>query len=1075
MDKPTRNEIAGATQRARRLLEEDISSQLEGTFDILQSGAIAPTGGPHLSQHQRFDREKIVAAIDHKRAAGMPPPAAVSDYVRDAAFTTLNRFVALKMLEARELVQECISKGEQSSGYKEFCGMAPGLALLPDSAGYRIYIESLFDELSIEVKVLFDRRDLASIIWPRRAAFEALLSVLNTPELATVWAEDETLGWVYQYFNGQDERRKMRDESPAPRNSRELAVRNQFFTPRYVVEFLTDNTLGRIWYEMRGGKTRLAERCEYLVRRSNETWEPRSKKDPRDLKILDPACGSGHFLLYSFDLLLVIYEEGWADPDAPPSALTGRSLREDYPNLEALRSAVPGLILRHNLHGIDIDPRCAQIGQLSLWMRAQRAFRDYGITRSDRPAIRRANIVIAEPMPGERDLLEEFLRNLKEDRLEGLLRRALDIPADRTIRATKAMADSLAELVTAVWNSMRLAGEMGSLLKIDRALESAIQRGRAEWEDRLPLFRVAEYGLEHGRVAPVKETYVRVVPGEQEDFWSKAEQLVFQALADYANSTNASDVTRRRLFVDDAAQGFAFADLITNRFDVVLMNPPFGDPSVRSNADLARDYIAAKHDVASAFLERACSLLSDNGLTGAIVTRTIFFLQYLRLWRERFLFKEIRMICFADLGIGVLDAMVETALVCFRRKGDEVNPTPTAFVAANRDTDRASRLLDFSTNSTDAHIIDQDRLTAIPGSPLAFALPDSVLQLFGCAQRIETNDRQAFTGALTQDDFRFVRAWWEISPVFTGRSWTSGTTARWVPYVSGGSYTPIYADVPNVLNWANDGHELKAYLSAYRASKGFSDQWTSQLNSYGQYFRPGLVWSLRPLNQGSFWLLPQGCIFGNNAPALIHHHASDAVWMCGLLNSSIFRAILGFLMPRGNAGTATLKYNLGYVRSVPVPDLTDDLRKGLSSITTEIWRRLQGADACNETSHAFTGIQNRGDANQAAKELSDLTACFSRLEDLVASAYDFGEDVCRELITETGVTPTDQNISSNPIIAFARKADDIFYKLEFFVGRVFGRWKSKTMNDYAEVSTAACVAPVPVLPSMVVSETSVQP
>jgi hypothetical protein len=256
-------------------------------------------------------------------------------------------------------------------------------------------------------------------------------------------------------------------------------------------------------------KTNLLEHCEYLVRRPDETWKPRAKKDPRDLKILDPACGSGHFLLYSFDLFLVIYEESWADPDAPPSALIGRSLREDYPNLKVLRSALPGLIVRHNLHGVDIDPRCAQIAQLSLWMRAQRAFRDYGITRSDRTAMRRANIVISEPMPGERDLLQEFLRGLKEDRLEGLLRHALDVPADRTVRATKAMADSLAELVTAVWNSMRLAGEMGPLLEIDRALESAIENGRAEWEDRLPLFRVAEYGLEQGRVAPVKETYVR--------------------------------------------------------------------------------------------------------------------------------------------------------------------------------------------------------------------------------------------------------------------------------------------------------------------------------------------------------------------------------------------------------------------------------------------------------------------------------------------------------------------------------------------------------------------------------------
>src|SRR6202521_3982759 len=228
MDKATRNAIERATQQARKLLDEDFSSQLEGTFDVLRSGVIASNGGAHLSAPQRSQRDKIVAAIEHKRAAGMPAVEAVTDYVRDAAFTTLNRFVALKMLQARELVQECITKGEQSAGYREFCGMAPGLALLPDAAGYRIYVASLFDELSTEMKVLFDRRDAASVLWPRRQTFDALLAILNAQDLSEIWGEDETIGWVYQFFNSGDERKKMREESHAPRNSRELAVRNQF-------------------------------------------------------------------------------------------------------------------------------------------------------------------------------------------------------------------------------------------------------------------------------------------------------------------------------------------------------------------------------------------------------------------------------------------------------------------------------------------------------------------------------------------------------------------------------------------------------------------------------------------------------------------------------------------------------------------------------------------------------------------------------------------------------------------------------------------------------------------------------
>src|SRR6476659_9140859 len=171
MDKDTRNAIERATQRVRKLLEEDFAAQLEGNFDVHRDGAVAAKAGGHLSARQAFRRERIVAAIEHKRAAGMSSADAARDYLRDAAFTTLNRFVALKMLEARELVQECITRGQQSAGYREFCGMAPGVALLPDAAGYRLYIESLFDELSTEVKVLFDRRHAASTLWPKRQTF----------------------------------------------------------------------------------------------------------------------------------------------------------------------------------------------------------------------------------------------------------------------------------------------------------------------------------------------------------------------------------------------------------------------------------------------------------------------------------------------------------------------------------------------------------------------------------------------------------------------------------------------------------------------------------------------------------------------------------------------------------------------------------------------------------------------------------------------------------------------------------------------------------------------------------------
>jgi hypothetical protein len=329
MTEAERQALSRATQYARNLLEREFLEQLEGTFDIRSDGTIPQMGPAGLSPGERHSRIEILQALETEHE-GSNPKARVHAFVREAAFTTLNRFVALKLLEARGLVQECVSRGPQSSGFAEFTLLAQGLKDLPDD-GYRLYLESLFDEISTEVGVLFDRLAPGSLLWPRRRALQELLDTLNAADLGTCWQEDESIGWVYQYFNSLDERQKIRqDARSGPRNSRELAILNQFFTPRYVVEFLVDNTLGRLWWEMTDGETELRARCRYLIVRPTQRPDPLPIKDPRDLKILDPACGSGHVLLYSFDLLEQVYGEAWERGDTPPSDVTGGTLRNDY-------------------------------------------------------------------------------------------------------------------------------------------------------------------------------------------------------------------------------------------------------------------------------------------------------------------------------------------------------------------------------------------------------------------------------------------------------------------------------------------------------------------------------------------------------------------------------------------------------------------------------------------------------------------------------------------------------------------------------------------------------------------------
>ena len=907
MDKDTRNDIERATQRARKLLEEDFASQLEGAFDVLRGGTVAPKAGSHLSPRQVFQRDKIVAAIDHKRAAGMTPAEAVVDYLRDAAFTTLNRFVALKMLEARGLLLECITKGEQSSGYREFCGMAPGVALLPDSAGYRIFIESLFDELSTEVKVLFDRRDPASVLWPKRATFEALLEVLNAAGLSGVWSEDETIGWVYQFFNSGDERKRMRDESQAPRNSRELAVRNQFFTPRYVVEFLVDNTLGRTWIEMHGEGSSLAERCRYFVRSEDERPRTRARKDPRDLRVLDPACGSGHFLLYCFDLLLTIYEEAWA-AEAPGarSQLTGRTLRDDYPDLASLRRAVPALILENNLHGVDIDPRAAQIAALALWLRAQRAWKDVRVPAPERPPVRRTHIVVAEPMAGDRALVEEFAARLDPPLLRDLFRKMV--------------------------SEMRLAGELGTLIPVDEGIAAELRRAREQFVARR---KEIDKGYLPGFEPARKQGELDLSGIDDDSFFHEAEAGIVEALRHFAEAAGGTSM-RRRLFAGDTAQGIALIDLLRTRFDVVLMNPPFGAASLAAKKEFEKAYPRTKNDIFAAFVERGIMLLHPHGLLGAITSRTGFFLSRFQKWREEILLKEAPPVVLADLGLGVMDdALVEAAAYClenrteggwktvFLRTLEELRDKESALRAAIQKSEagRCRVWFEVAPNS-----FQSERLRG----------------LFKALPALESEGRSAKQGLATANDFRFVRTWWEVPP---------NKAARWFSFAKGGKYSVFYADVYLTVNWQGAGSEISNFY------KPGSDRIASRPQNTDSFFLPGLTWPLRTKSELALRAMPAGCVFGHKGPAVIvgNNDKDELLSLLAIGSSKAFRTLVEFQLAAADArpGGAARSYEVGVLQRTPVPPLTQASRTSLAKLARGAWSLKRSIDVHNETSHAF--------------------------------------------------------------------------------------------------------------------------
>ena len=618
-DQTTRNRLQRFVTEARRALEEEFARQLQNDYGMDPvSGTVAPLDSLRHTNDQQRETARILRDTLAHYCAGpdTDTKSGLDRIVREQAFTVLNRLAALRMAEARGLLIESVSNGYQAKGFQLYSRLA-GAGLGETGDAYRVYLHSIFDELSQDLPGLFDRYSPQGRLFPREAALIQVLDLINHGEIDPLWAEDETIGWIYQYFNSKEERKAMRDASQAPRNSRELAVRNQFFTPRYVVEFLVDNTLGRLWLNWTGGLTGLRDRCQYLLVKPDEQPEPAKQlRDPRTIKLLDPACGSMHFGLYAFDLFLEIYREAWDWEQAHGAGCldteTGggldlKPLSRTYGDQAVFLHDVPRLIIERNIYGVDIDPRAAQIASLALWLRAQRAWHEAGVKAKDRPRVGRGNVVAAVAPPAEVDLRKRFTEELD--------------PLD-------------AELFEKTLFLLKGLPELGVLLQVEKELPVLIRK---------------VFG-EHGPIFS-KEDMAQ---------WQKAEARLREALTDYARA--ARSTYQGRLFAEDALQGLRMIDLCREIFDVVVMNPPFGALSAGTKTQLAKAYPLSKNDLLAIFVERGLDVIRTGGRLGAITSRTCFFLSSFQKWREGVVLGIAKPDVMADLGHGVMDdAMVEAA------------------------------------------------------------------------------------------------------------------------------------------------------------------------------------------------------------------------------------------------------------------------------------------------------------------------------------------------------------------------------------------------------------------------------
>ncbi len=357
---------------------------------------------------ERVEQPSAVAALEKAIPAsggGDAGRAAVADKV---AYTWFNRIIALRFMDANGYTGIGVISPERGRGggqpevlaeakrgniditvvtnkrtVEAITSLLNGTRRSDDPQGeaYALLLAEYCRHWNRSMPFMFEREgDYTELLIPANLlADDSVLTRAVTVLTEEVCQDAEVIGWLYQFyieerhdevFAGFKQRKKA---GPA-----EIPAATQLFTPHWIVRYLVENSLGRLWM-LNHPRSRLVDQMDYYIAPVGEETDFRKVNSPEELKVIDPACGSGHMLTYAFDLLYAIYEEEGYAP-----------------------SVIPGLILANNLHGTEIDPRAGALAAFALMMKARARQRRFFGKKVE------PNICVIEPItfaPHELDLL----------------------------------------------------------------------------------------------------------------------------------------------------------------------------------------------------------------------------------------------------------------------------------------------------------------------------------------------------------------------------------------------------------------------------------------------------------------------------------------------------------------------------------------------------------------------------------------------------------------------------------------------------------------------------------------------
>ncbi len=804
LDGAAKDALRKTVRRLRALLLEQLYEAARGAyrFDTLELEKA------QLPEARRCRRDRLEQWIaEYERAApakkGAKPAElrrrALDHAVKEAAHTWLNRLVFLRVLEHHGLLAPAVvTGGWKSAGYvNEFVRYAGPLAE-DASLGMLPLLEVVFAELALELPGLFGPVGLTELFPMPAAALRETIEALNDGALASAWGDDTTLGWVYQYWN--DPEREALDAKIASGGKiepHEIASKTQMFTERYMVEWLLQNSLGLTWLCLckKHGWQPEAEpvlaaletrRADFRKRREagevaldalmpveaglESAWKyyvpqpipadavEKAPDSLRELKLLDPACGSGHFLVIAFDLLARLYREeaqhrgeAWTDEDIAQS------------------------ILANNLHGIDIDARAIQIAAAGLWLKARLFAPNARLTQLNlvAPALELGNLPAADPA------LVELRKELK---------REVNLPEELTQKLISALAG---------------VSYLGSLLRVDAAIEGALR----ETGD------VIEQGI------PGQGDLFRGYATQQLSL-DEAKATVLDRLERFLTQHSSSEDLGLRLDGEQLAAGVRFVRLAREgTYDIVIGNPPYQGLSKTAQFEyVTRNYARGKADLYAAFLERGLELVREGGLSALVTMRGWMFLQQFAELR-RSLIHERDLRALADLGTGAfssrsMDDVISTALVIARPA--RTNASTVAVQAApltdpRRDAGKPARRRSALLCQENVYAFNPTGFKVIDGEPIVYWWNKDLLREYGRAPKLG-NVAPARVGLQTGDNMRFVRSVWELAIGPHGQCLSPAHC--WAALIKGAEGRAWFEPVLFAVKWQAGGMEVQLHAGA---------------------------------------------------------------------------------------------------------------------------------------------------------------------------------------------------------------------------------------------------------------------